>query len=384
MKFPRSLRARVNLSAVVCLLLLSDLAAVESKISRLVISLQRHEHSLRAKRDTYHTHPLPSHKLLPLKSAVPDAAPVVKINSWWGRLGNQFLQLARALVYGVWVGARAVVYPQPGPHSFRYLDKILQLNGTFNTAISVQKGVMPGAERGAGRGTCKRDFVDDDLWGFPGCTGITAHEIHEVLANHLDNRIKPELSSCIQSRQQDDSLLTIHKCSGDMFDKEQEHSQHRQAPCAFYRKVIGRKPGGGRFEHVLVVTSGASQNPCVEELQAESQKPGATFAVNVQRRSVMEDACAILSAQNLVLSFSTFSHSLAMLSSRVRQLYATDFMIQQVSEWIDCRAWPGTALTTFAIHGEEQMRPAAANNKRWMLEFPDDKIPGPSSCGIAR
>lgn len=293
------------------------------------------------------------------------AAPEVTIYSWWGRTGNQLVLMVRALVYGERMSASAVKYGM----KFCYLRDLFQLPEQGLQLARVE----------ASNGKCRGAYIYDDLERFPFCPAVTSQEIHQTMVQYLSPLMVPQLSSCVKSHSATDDadLLTIHIRSGDIFDQLHGHSQHRQPPCAFYRKAIESKPGGGRFDRILLITSDGKQNPCVKELQSGLDK---RISVTVQRGSMLEDSCAILRAQNLVLSYSTFSHGLAMMSSNVRHIFATEMLMDNIREWFDCNLWPGVELLRFRVPGQEKFRPKVEENTRWMLEYQEANVTGPSVC----
>lgn len=291
------------------------------------------------------------------------AAPEVNILDWWGRTGNQLVLMVRALVYGQRMSAAAVKYKM----KFCWLRELFQLP---------EQGLQL-KSTGTSHGKCQGRYIYDDLEQFPLCPAVKSSEIHQAMVQYLSPLMVPQLNSCVKSPSatDDGNLLTIHLRSGDIFDKEQGHRQHRQPPCAFYRKVIESKPGGDRFVRILLITSGGKQNPCVEYLQSDT-----SLSVTVQRASMLEDSCALLRAQNLVLSYSTFSHGLAMMSSNVRNIFATEMLMDNIREWFDCNLWPGVELLKFAVPGQEKLRPRVEENMRWMLEYSEAQVGGPSVC----
>eukprot|EP00930_Biecheleria_cincta_P000646 TRINITY_DN10146_c0_g1_i1.p1 TRINITY_DN10146_c0_g1~~TRINITY_DN10146_c0_g1_i1.p1 ORF type:complete len:355 (+),score=81.48 TRINITY_DN10146_c0_g1_i1:103-1167(+) len=293
------------------------------------------------------------------------AAPEVNIFAWWGRTGNQLVLMVRALVYGKRMSAASVKYDM----KFCWLRQLFQLPQQELRLARVESS----------HGKCQGRYIYDDLEQFPFCPAVTSSEIHHAMVQYLSPLMVPKLSSCVKSDSatDDGNLLTIHLRSGDIFDKQQGHRQHRQPPCAFYRKAVESKPGGGRFDRILLITSDGKPNPCVKELQSGLDK---SISVTVQRGSMLEDSCAILRAQNLVLSYSTFSHGLAMMSSNVRNIFATEMLMDNIREWFDCSLWPGVELLKFGVPGQEKLRPKVEENIRWMLSYPEANVTGPSVC----
>merc|ERR1712079_16539 len=99
------------------------------------------------------------------------------------------------------------------------------------------------------------------------------------------------------------------------------------------------------YSHVVVVTSPDRRNPCVRWFQEFATR--STVKIDIETTSLMEAACRLASARNLVLSYSTFPESMAMVSNRVRRVYSREHF--QGHSILDCKMWPGTTLHKYTV-----------------------------------
>lgn len=144
------------------------------------------------------------------------------------------------------------------------------------------------------------------------------HDLRGLLQAHVVKyrRRCPEPSAQAR-RAVGQSGIVMHMRSGDIMKHPALNGFYAQPPCAYYRDVVDRGNAGKQFEHVLIVTQADRGNPCVDELVRAFPD-----RVTVQSGSVGEDSCAILSAQNLALSYGTFSLTLSRLNTApLRNLY---------------------------------------------------------------
>merc|ERR1711862_137532 len=122
-------------------------------------------------------------------------------------------------------------------------------------------------------------------------------------------------------------------------------------------------------------------NPCEEYLVGK-------HLVTVQKGKVVDDVCTMLVAKNLVLSYSTFSLSLAWLADPTAKFFShTPGMLMAHSNQQDL---PETAKIQFGsppsrtacynVPGWRKSRHNRTFNKKWMLSFPVSSITGAVEC----
>jgi hypothetical protein len=138
----------------------------------------------------------------------------------------------------------------------------------------------------------------------------------------------------------------MHIRSGDIFHEpihsegHYAHGHYAQPPCAYYSDIIMHGNNGGPFHHVLVVTHKDKANPCIGVLQTIFPR------VQVQTSDLLEDACTIIAAENLVLAFGSFGPLLSRLNPTLRHLFVP--MVKPVKDiWFKNLSicWKGAAYT---------------------------------------
>lgn len=111
--------------------------------------------------------------------------------------------------------------------------------------------------------------------------------------------------------------VVIHMRSGDTMQTRSKYpGYYVQPPCSFYSDVIRHGNKGGAFKHVLIVTETDRRNPCIHAVESQFAEK-----VHVQTDSIRNDACTLVSATNLVLSYSTFGVSLSHFNTKLKNLY---------------------------------------------------------------
>eukprot|EP00928_Gymnodinium_smaydae_P045925 TRINITY_DN30571_c0_g1_i1.p1 TRINITY_DN30571_c0_g1~~TRINITY_DN30571_c0_g1_i1.p1 ORF type:complete len:344 (+),score=42.92 TRINITY_DN30571_c0_g1_i1:55-1086(+) len=220
----------------------------------------------------------------------------VELNYFAGRLGNNLVQLAHAIIYAESIGARRLVLPGLKDPSFAKLfDLPSSLSIRPNTKV---------------RGTVKcrfRGVYDiEPMYGME-CAGVQRSDVKRALIAYVKPYLRPDArASCAQEGKGFDGL-TIHLRGGDLFNST--HPQARFPPCSLYTKVLQEN----HFAALRVVAEPGKQSPCINLFLRDSAVP-----VQIKNDSVVEAACALMSAQHLVYSLSTFADTLALLNTNLR------------------------------------------------------------------
>lgn len=189
----------------------------------------------------------------------------------------------------------------------------------------------------------------------------------------LRKYFKRRLARCLEAADgrggDSEDSVTIHIRSGDIFTTESFLDlKHRQAPCAFFRKVIREGNDGRPFAAAVVLTEADRQNPCASWLEDQG-------LATVRAGDVWEDACSILRARNLVVARSSFSETLARLSVRVRRVFTFDL------KPCCCGGGdPTRQVFRYEIPGVAEQRLSTEGNRRWLLRYPEEGISGPFLC----
>lgn len=239
---------------------------------------------------------------------------VVEIKHWYGRLGNNLIQVANAIEIAEATGA-TVVLPEGNK------DKTGGIYEAFDLPDQIQvKKVVEG------KGDCKASHPGSKSYPYWGInhkhsgakTGrcFTQDERHRVMQMY----IRPYLKANSVPVGDDDELV-IHVRGGDLLDEESsdldisKFTQASMPACAAYEKVINYY----KFEKIRIVQSD-NKNPCADLLKTRFPSK----QVTVQSFNVLEDFMNLANARNLFLAFSTFSETAYSFSNTVKNVFSVD------------------------------------------------------------
>eukprot|EP00928_Gymnodinium_smaydae_P027068 TRINITY_DN21053_c0_g1_i1.p1 TRINITY_DN21053_c0_g1~~TRINITY_DN21053_c0_g1_i1.p1 ORF type:complete len:675 (-),score=30.28 TRINITY_DN21053_c0_g1_i1:94-2118(-) len=339
----------------------------------------------------------------------------IAITSWSGRVGNNLLQLANALIVARRIGAVSVRTPQGG--AVRELFDLPTVLSVGTDLQSLRRG-CPGASAISGTWLLRQP-----------CPFVSVQERRDALRQFVLPWMNSELARCVRRSRRSSQTqtcaascknasidlgpeLVVHLRGGDIFDDAHVHQQHRQPPCALYQRIFADGIRGIPFKKVIVVTerwqkrrrSNHGRNlgnrtplvdrehPCLQHLfrlkqsnfasdqlehgdlrssLAYTHQPTIEFSVG----SLLEDACALLRARHIVVSFSTFSGALALMSSAVQRIYGCP-----LPPLIDCHIGAGVEFVEYDVPGLEQYRLDVADNRRWMMHYDGGNIVSKQPC----
>eukprot|EP00746_Dinoflagellata_sp_MGD_P104592 gnl/MRDRNA2_/MRDRNA2_43424_c0_seq2.p1 gnl/MRDRNA2_/MRDRNA2_43424_c0~~gnl/MRDRNA2_/MRDRNA2_43424_c0_seq2.p1 ORF type:complete len:214 (+),score=52.26 gnl/MRDRNA2_/MRDRNA2_43424_c0_seq2:83-724(+) len=166
----------------------------------------------------------------------------VHISEWWGRLGNNLLQLQNALIYAEAKGKTRVTFPTA------HGTELKQLINLPEAGIKVNPKNMETKE------TCLRKppFFYDDF--FHNDRRASCFNDITVRRRVLVQYVKPLLQHPQDDFKSSEEELLIHLRSGDMMRPGGiMHPQTRQPPCAAYDKVIEEGNDGKPFQNVRII-----------------------------------------------------------------------------------------------------------------------------------
>lgn len=319
------------------------------------------------------------------------AGHVVELERFHGRIGNNLAQLGHILLFANRSGAgrihlapakeqdiptRAERQNREQLLSIFDLPDDLYLEGRGPDSDIVVPETCESSRRLLREGG---KYVDP--WYRTPCSNASAREYRELLHRYLRPLLSSKLSACVSRGDAGAArTLTVHLRSDDVWPSSGRLAATPRIwtmpPCAMFEKVV--RDGG--FERVVVVTSPDRRNPCVAWFEAFSARSG--VAVELQSGSVLEDACALLRAEHLMLSYSSFGHNLALLSDRLRRIYTRGVFDPH---WLlGCDVGPDIGLLKFDIAvGPGNTGPyddSVEGAVDFVRSYPLDGVLGPTPC----
>jgi len=207
----------------------------------------------------------------------------LKINQWFGRLGNNLQQLSNA-IYVAEKTRSTLSFPSHHMITDSYFD--------FSRGRNSKHKILS-------------NFWNNKLENF----AVTIEEIEEKRSSILKNNILPLMP---YNRKKQDFDMVIHFRGGDIFGKNPHHNMV-QAPYSYFRRVLEIEEA----KRVLLVCED-NKNPIVPKLQ----NSGSGIDFIYHSGTIEEDVNLILNAKTLALPGNTsFSRILAQTSSNLEKIY---------------------------------------------------------------
>ncbi|CAE8608733.1 unnamed protein product [Polarella glacialis] len=213
-------------------------------------------------------------------------------------------------------------------------------------------------------------------WYHNPCVNITAREYKRVMMEYVRPVLGADLSACMSnSTPIEEDLLTIHLRNDDIM--QYVYMFWGQPPCSMYEKIILEekfKKRSSRRSWWWAQGRGPASRGCAASRREQGLK-------------IYEDFCALARARHLVLSFSSFSISAALLSKEVRTIYR-----RKDSDWegrlraiINCDVWPGVRMLEYGVRvqlgvGAKKDEGGAKLAREFLTTFPMEQIQGPFLC----
>jgi len=236
------------------------------------------------------------------------SANAVRLRYWYGRLGNNLYQLFHAISYAESKNISTVKLPAGGRHGGP------MHGGLFDLPLVLQ--IQPKPSSAA---NCS---FDRSYFGVEQCTFTQSKEVfRQALHTYVKPHLKPDVNKVCQSKDHANHDLVIHLRGGDLNEKKNEdHGQSRMPPCSFYRHLVE----ANHFRGVtLVVEDGAKDHNC--RTQILTAFAGSTVVVKETNRSLIDDACTLMTSPYVTFGLSTFAETLTMMNDQLKKVYVPAF-----------------------------------------------------------
>ena len=234
----------------------------------------------------------------------------VRLDEWYGRLGNNLTQLINIIDYCernkyVFVQKDTIfTHAEKGPiydglTDFRRPTKDLHsmirnfiVNFTEDSSITLENVDEK----------CHNKIVNCFYDAIPPVPNNKKSEI-------LQKYILPNFNYTEKELHND--TIVIHIRSGDIM-KEGCHGFYVQPPYSFYKRVIDEN----NYKRIIIVTEPDKKNPAIQMIQEGYSN------VEIQSINLYHDVSVILSAKNFICnSQGTFGHMLALMSKNLKNIY---------------------------------------------------------------
>lgn len=225
---------------------------------------------------------------------------ILKIQKWYGRLGNNIFQVFNALCIGLRFGYN-IIFPK---HPFFNTIKItIDPNSNNDNQIYTDIFFYP-----------KKLIKDFGLsWLYFVNTPIVIEYLRKIFI--IDVNKLPKFKN---------DHLVIHIRSGDIFVKP--HPNYISPPLCYYKKIINE----GSYKTIQIISENKN-NPCINQLL--KLYPQIIF----KEQDLLTDIKIILSSQNLICSVGTFIPALMKISKNIEKLFVASYAkngFEQISKKI--------------------------------------------------
>ena len=213
---------------------------------------------------------------------------MLKITSWYGRLGNNITQLKNVLYIALYCNYNIEI-PR---HMFFKATKII-INKSYEN---------------------HNNIIDNEGIEFYYQNKLEKYKIcftknHEKVKKILQDIFKIDIRN-IEKKEG----LIIHIRSGDQLITTNPNPKYIMAPLSYYKKIIEEN----KNKKIQIVCEDTI-NPCVNELLKIYPE------ISYNRRTLIEDIKIILGAENIVSTIGTFIPGLCWMSNNIKKVYIASY-----------------------------------------------------------
>jgi len=254
----------------------------------------------------------------------------IKVNQWYGRLGNNLIQICNAINIALNTQS-SVIFP-------KYRTKLLKNLHKFDFSDYN-----------------KCDITVNGFFYYPKhCYGYYTSflERRKILLKYINPILNLEPVDFVNK-----NTLVINIRSGDMFVEGCPHSEYFQPPLSFYKYIINH----GNYDAIIIVTQKDLRNPCIKGLVSWNKD------IRLLTPSPEMAASILLEARHLVIGTSTFSLMLSLLSKNIKCVYTCNAEYKWDSEDYSVKLYKLKGYPT-------DNWKCSPEQLRLMMKYPIDKI----------
>ena len=211
------------------------------------------------------------------------------INEWYGRLGNNVLQIIRAIHYAIFKQHNIIRFK---PH---------QILKTTEIKLDI-----------ANQNVCN-DIITNNFFNLKTHNMIDPepYEMKQYFQKYVMDIFAIEIKKSIVNM----NTIFIHFRGGDIFSNR-PHSSYVQPPLYYYNKIIEK------YDNAILVGEDKS-NPCINELLIRDN-------IKYVSNSLKQDLELLTSVTNLAIGFGTFGFLLYLINVNLKNLYIPKYFIDEL------------------------------------------------------
>jgi len=317
----------------------------------------------------------------------------IHIAEWEGRVGNNLIQLGRALHLAKCVGAE-VILPDAGSCDTMQQELFLYTKTTQTSFMGLR---VPGkTEKKPYRFMCERAFYDIPVKLPPLFTSkfnsgdriysdlLADQRMHrsqysprmrDIFIQHIKPHLDRNVFRHVKKKSIDSDTLTIHLRAGDIMNPKTTHPHFPQAPLSFFTKVLS----GEKFRKVIVCTEHSQfANPVLRYLVTYCQNRN--IECDVSHRSAAEDMYILANSTNLAVGGNTsFSRSLILCSPEICNIFVPRIVDDHRPEIMVTSFYnnPSVRVTSYVFPDyfpRDSAWLASEEQKHRMISHPEEKV----------
>ena len=239
----------------------------------------------------------------------------LRIPSWTGictveekkilGLGNDLYQIGIAIADGVERNAAKVTFSEAdATRKSQYdIDGIINLFPTLSDGVHLNDGEVTGV------GT---PSTIDEHWQMGNYSS-------SLLRDCLTTYLKPYITDSLHNDETYEDTLVIHLRGGDALDEEGQRLWRPSPLCyEFYKDAIERS----EQTKILIVTTppqNGVMHPLVNKIRDD-------YDAVIQHGTILEDFSVLINCTNLVLDFSTFGYTAALMNTNLKRVFISKFV----------------------------------------------------------
>tara|TARA_Y100000389_G_scaffold69863_1_gene66560 strand:- start:561 stop:1337 length:777 start_codon:yes stop_codon:yes gene_type:complete len=258
---------------------------------------------------------------------------MLTISSWFGRLGNNILQIIRAIYFAEINGHTLVRFPK---HSY-LTESTIQLSSVNDSLANVSNNFF-----------YLKDF---------GLSNPSIKHMKDIFQKYIADIFIIKKNDSIQEHD-DINTLYIHFRGGDNFLPNNNNPLYVQPPLCYYTNIIGN------YSKIKLICEDSS-NPCIQELLKFKH-------VEYISGSLYEDLLLFMKAKHLCIGLGTFGLLLFFMNDTIEKLYIPDYYFQLLGHTNSDCGNTEIIRTTFPNYIKIGEWKNSESQRQFMLQYRDN------------
>jgi len=234
----------------------------------------------------------------------------VAISKWFGKLGNNLIQIVHALLYAQKHKIDYIYFKEP--HNY-LSSQVINVSGT-SIKFVIENSL------------CKLDNTFFYSTKIPNFKFDTKTNSKQLFDQYIQPVYKHKYIHCLAPLDPaSDNTLYIHIRSGDIFTKP--HPLYVQPPMAYYDHIISEQ----NPEHIILVSEDRL-NPCIDALLVKYADK-ITHVCNPGDPA--KDIAVLCRASKIIFGFGTFLHYIMCVSSNLKTIWYPKYDTTSFQNWLE-------------------------------------------------